>query len=223
MAANNNAIGHQRNDQVLQLFRLGYKATAKQLVQAGIFPSEERARRKMNVLEKRKSSPVKHHGWYDDNGVMVKVWGIGHAGPNLAHRVELLNLALKLDVDDVLIGKRIPKDWRLKYDPDYVVVLNGRDPFFGEHDRASEDLDQVQARMKKLRDCPFDVLWDCPSEQRIGELIGEAPNNKHWFTTFAQATTNPHEKTAWKNAIGETAGVPKRLAVQLAVQSAASV
>lgn len=143
---------------------------------------------------------------------MVKVWGIGHAGPNLAHSVELLDLALALRVDDVLVGQRIPKEWRQKWDMDYVILVNGL-TFAGEHDRGTENIHrQIAGRMKKLADCPFDVLWTCPDEQRMDELIGAAPNDRHWFTTFDQATT-PHEPV-WENRTGAVSQVPVQLDVQ---------
>lgn len=172
-------------------------------------------RRRCKVLEKRKR--IKHHGWYEENGAMVKVWGIGHAGPNLAHSVELLDIALLLNVDDILVSQWIPKDWRHTFDPDMVITSQGT-TFFIEHDRATEDLAQITRRMDKLADCPFAVLWVCPDDDRIGVLLNAAPNDRHWFTTMDQLAHEPHGPV-WENTLEQAAAIPQRFADGLHVQS----
>lgn len=168
----------------------------------------------MKRLEEK--GTVKFLGWCEQGeGTRVKVWGFGPSTPHLEHATDLLTLALPLNVDDVLVDRRIPKEWRKQFDPDYIVRV-GDKTFFGERDRSTESHDQIAGRMKKLEECPFPVLWVCDDEQRIEELKEQATDT-HWFATFSQASTIPHEEI-WTNRLGHTARLPERSAVQLDVQ-----
>ncbi len=139
-------------------------------------------------------------GYVQLNGKTQKLWFWRELG-NPQHESEISEIGTHMKVEDILRFDRIHPDYRKTYAPDAVILVNGH-TFFWEHDRATERTEQIKAKMLKLSDCPFDVLWTVEDEARMTELVFLAPNDRHWFTTYKQAAELPHGKI-WMNKNGE--------------------
>jgi hypothetical protein len=188
----NNQVGRERDAKVYAFLRLVRAATIVQFVAAGIFSSEERGRRRLKRLEQRKK--IRCAGYADFDGKLVKVFCSGRCAI-LEHEIEITEIFLRMRVTRIL-WTGIPDELQ-KYNIDRLIEV-GEKKFVWEHDRGTEDWYQIRAKMQKLADCRFDVLWTCPDDERIARLKAAAPNDRHWFTTYAQARLDPHAP-CWQN------------------------
>lgn len=144
-------------------------------------------------------------GYYDRGDKTLKTWSKWKYDPyKITHEVRMTDIALTMDVNELLRGRRIPKVWRKKWRID-GVLKSGDIILFWEHDEDTEDTDELEAKMRNLADCPYEVLWTVPSETRRKEILELAPNDNHYV---AIAGSNPHEKV-WSNRTGEVASVPR--------------
>lgn len=127
-----------------------------------------------------------------------------------------------LKVRDILRFTRIPLDWRKQYQIDGVILTNDK-VLFWEHDKDTEHEKQIVGKMRKLMDCH--VIWTCPHEERLSELLALAPTDDHWFTTYNDIISDPHG-VIFQNRAGQWAALEIDTAfsegVQLGVQLGAT-
>lgn len=143
-------------------------------------------------------------GYYDLGDRKLKTWSKWKYDPyKIPHEVEMTDFCFKFYVSEILRGRRIPKAWRKRWRIDGVLKC-GDITFFWEHDRDTEDEDELEAKMRNLADCPYEVLWTVPTEERMKQILSLAPDN-HYVTLSAN---DPHKKV-WVNRQGEVAAVPR--------------
>lgn len=211
----NNQLAHDRDGKIRRSLRRGPKTT-EDLVAEGIFTHERHAARRMKKIENKKHGGVKFVGWVHIDGKTLKLW-FWRELTNPQHEAEISRIARLLKVRDVLRFTRIPPEWRKLYSIDAVIQSLDK-LYFWEHDKDTEQEKQIIDKMRKLAECH--VLWTCPHEERLTELIGLAPTDNHWFTTYDQIISDPHGPI-FQNRIGERESleIDDRYGVQSDVQS----
>jgi hypothetical protein len=140
-------------------------------------------------------------GYVNMNGVLQKLWFWRESGVmHLQHEAEISEIEIRLQVDDVLRFSRIPKEMRKTLSPDALIQVNGN-TFVWEHDRGTENEDQIKAKMHKLSQFDGEKMWTVPDRMRLDMLKELAPDDRHWFTTYDEAVTNPHGQI-WETQSG---------------------
>ncbi len=164
---------------------------------AGKMPNIDRTRKRLPVLERKGRlhccGPVRLFGRYE------KLWASGYVGKP-QHEAELTEVLIHFKVNG--IRRMLNVD---HFDTDAILTVNGV-RFDVEYDRDTMNLRQMKRKFDKLASVENDVLWICPNETRLRELVRLAPSGLHWFTTFRNALT-PHDDV-WVNNEGDIESLP---------------
>jgi hypothetical protein len=132
-----------------------------------------------------------------------KLWGSGVC-PYPQHAAEIMELELKLDVDNCLPGEYVEP-----YRSDRIIYVNGLE-FRWEHDRGTKrSKREIEKELEKYRDYEGDVLYTCPTEARVRALTSQATSDLQWFALYRDAVVNPHTEI-WTNRKGEICALPRR-------------
>lgn len=132
----------------------------------GIYPTVEKALRRLAVLERRKR--VRRVGYVKVGGHLKTLWaGFRVPVSKLEHNHAVSRLLFGARVHDVRAGSQVLERWRF----DAELYVGGELAYALEFDNAQERYGQVERRMRKVADCPADVLWVVTSELRRGRFL----------------------------------------------------
>lgn len=167
------------------------------LVHAGLFASLRRAQRRLLRLTKRKKIRCIDYCAILGRGP-EKIYMVGKsASPQ--HDAEVAWFLMHVEYDE-----EHGEDDR--YHCDALMLINGGEYYY-EHDRDSEPVTELKARMSKYDGCTRPVLWDAPDETRLKEMMRLSDNSMFLFALYSEAMT-PHEKV-WRFKDGRRAGLPR--------------
>jgi hypothetical protein len=196
----NNAFAKKR-DQAAWAWLDVHPSTPRQLVEAGLYPNEVKARQRLKAAERR--GKVRFIGLVNLFGYDEKVRA-RFAVNKPQHEAELTELCLRFlkmpKVKEIRRGLHVDgllADMEIEFD----------DTVYGEHDRSTMSYGELLQRIKGYSDCGRDVLWSMYTQTRIDGIIGYA--RKHgfelppsiWFTTYEKALADI--AGPWTNAYGE--------------------
>jgi hypothetical protein len=205
-ARHSNAFARARDARVLWLLDM-HPMTAAMLVRVGLFPSKNKALKRLKrLIERRRVRLV--------GTVCRKAGRPEHVYcryrpkvDQLLHEVELTELCLRLHAGKILRG---PHATDALIRPDAEVWINGQ-VYYLELDRGSMSYPQiVRDRFRKYESCPHISLWVCPTDVRRDGLRTRAGSVRRTalFTTLAEALASPHGYI-WIDYGGERAALPR--------------
>jgi hypothetical protein len=181
--------------------------TAAMLVRVGLFPSKNKALKRLKRLVQRKR--VRLVGT-----VCRKAGRPEHVYcrwrpkvDHLLHEIELTEVCLRLHAGKILRG---PHATDAMIRPDAEVWID-REVYYVELDRGSMSYPQVvRDRFRKYEGCPHLSLWVCPTAVRRDGLRARAERLRHTalFTTLAEALASPHGPI-WVDHRGGRAALPR--------------
>jgi len=184
-----------------------HPVTAMILVRLGLFPSRNKALKRLNRLVGKKRI-------YLVGTVCRKTGRPEHVycrwrpKPNqLLHEVLLTELCLRIHAGRILRGPHVV-DGRVR--PDAELWINDR-LYYLELDRGTMGYAQIAGRFRKYEECPHLALWVCANADRLNGLRSRAEPLRHTalFTTLAEALVTPHG-AIWRDYNGDTAALPRQ-------------
>ncbi len=184
-----------------------HPATAAVLVGLGLFPSRNKALKRLRRLVERRRVRLVGTVCRKAAGRPEHVWCRWRPKVDqLLHEVELTELLLRLDVGALLRGPHLA-DTQVR--PDAELRLNGR-RYYLELDRGTISYRQVARRFQKYESCPQLSLWICATEERMEGMRQRAGHLRHTalFTTYAEALASPHGEI-WRDFRGGKASLPR--------------
>jgi hypothetical protein len=202
----NNVYARERDARVCWLLDM-HPVTAAMLVQLGLFPSKNKALRRLNRLMRRRRIRLLGTVW-QHVGRPENVYGRWHppAG-HLLHEIELTRMCFRLDAERIFRGPHVLD--RDVY-PDAEVWING-ELYYLEWDRGTMGYSQIVRRFRKYERCRNLVLWVCPTELRREGMRARAATIRHvaLFTTAGEALAFPHGEI-WIDFQGQKATLPRQ-------------
>ncbi len=202
-----NAFARARDARICWLLDM-HPVTAAMLVQIGLFPSKNKALKRLNRLVRRKR--IRLVGTVCQKaGRPENVYGRWHPKvDHLLHEVQLTQMCFRLDAERILRGPHVLDAEIL---PDAEVWING-EVYYLEWDRGTIGYTQiVRNRFRKYESCPHLALWICPTEVRREGLRTRAESIRGiaLFTTAGEALASPH-RDIWIDYQGKKAALPRQ-------------
>jgi hypothetical protein len=200
------AFSRTRDSRVEWLLGM-HPVTAAMLVGIGLFPSKDKALRRLNrLVEKgriRLVGTVCRKGGRPEH-VFCR-WR--SKADDLVHEVELTEVCLRLDASKILRG---PHATDTNIRPDAEVWINGGLNYL-ELDRGTMSYAQIVTdRFHKYASCPYLSLWVCPNESRRDGLRLRAESVRHsaLFASLPEVLVSPHGRI-WVDFSGHWAALPR--------------
>jgi hypothetical protein len=205
---NSTEFARKRDALILWLLER-HPATARMLVEIGLFPTPKKARQRLARLARRRF--VRLLGTISlSAGRPEHVYGRARwmmKGDTLRHEVLITRLCLRINADEI---RRGPGEVDADIRPDAELLINGQ-RYFLEMDLGTMSYaDIVRKRFAKYRPARDLVLWVCPTASRLEGLRrhAEVLREVALFTTLDQAYSHPHT-AVWIDFDGERAALPE--------------
>jgi hypothetical protein len=169
-------------DNAVERFLAENPATTKQLVQVKLFRREAKARERLNTLERQKR--VQRSAKVMENGRPLILWSV-HDVSKPQHEYELTKMVLCLDFAEKMT--RVATACLA----DLQFWIRGEE-YAGELDRNTMKPDEIRDRLAKYDGYDHDVIWVCPTRERVEELktIARVFKTAFAFTTLAELQAN---------------------------------
>jgi len=121
------------------------------------------------------------------NGSKVTLWST-HAISKPDHEHEFTDVVVAF----YLAGLHEIKRQNVDYHADGEIVIDDEKHYI-EYDRGKMTPGEIRERMKKYESCEYDVLWICPTQERVAQLkkIAMEFSTEFWFITKAELIANP--------------------------------
>jgi hypothetical protein len=183
----------ERDERAFEFLEL-HPATNAQLVEAGLYPTEQKARERTSRAVQR--GQIACIGFIRDlNGHDAKLFARFSVGKP-QHEFENTALILAARPDRLRRGHFVDE-----YESDAELVFGGK-LFRLERDRSTESYARLAERFRTYGACPDDVLWVMDTQTRIDGVFAKCrPPTNHWFTTFRRAIDSFRE-AGWTNIQG---------------------
>jgi len=194
-----------------------HPVTAAMLVGIGLFPSKDKALRRLNRLVQkgriRFVGTIRQRGGRPEH--VFCCWR--PKADDLLHEVELTEVCLRLDAGKIFRGPEVT-DTTIR--PDAEVWINEK-VYYLELDRGSMGYAQIEGRFQLYRHFPGFVLWVCPTASRRDGLRHRAAALRHTalFTTLGETLVSPHT-SVWLDFIGARVALPRQLSTHGIVKNA---
>lgn len=203
---NSNAYSRQRDERIAWVLER-HPATARMLVEIGLFSSVARARKRLRrLVAKGKIRLAGTVSLKDGRPEHLYCCGQWLKVDNLLHEAQLTCVCFKTHADEI---RRGPDEVDPFIRPDVEFLIGGQ-RYFLELDRGTISYPTIiQTHFARYTMCTDTVLWVCPTLSRIEGLRRRARNFQAdmLFTTFDLAVRNPHGMI-WINAEGKKLALP---------------
>lgn len=190
MAVNNNLVAKERDrrrDEFLDV----HPATAEELVEAGIYPTAEKARERLKRGERQGFVSYVAHVLNTEHRRVMLFARFEVEQPQ--HEYEITKLILAAQPDAARRGHQVGpfrSDAELLYGSEIVYI---------ERERTRKSLDRVRERIGVYGNCQNEVRWIVDTDARIKNIIRTCdPPPNHRFTTYDQAVVEWHNTAIWQ-------------------------
>ena len=176
------------------------------MVDSGTFPNMKIGNRRLNRLSKKRSSKIRklsNIAFIDGRWQCVYFAGPPFGGNMVQHHTEVSLILQKIELDEYC-------RWDVPCDADVLLVINDVSYLLENH-RGTQNEKDMEKRIEKLKEWDGTILWVCKNETVLKEVMRHTKpiSEKCLYTTFAQATTDPHADDAWRFTDGLRTDLPR--------------